>query len=171
MPDKLHDQAHNLQLAIEARLAGARRFVFPNGVPCATNTGTPLLNNGGYCEAFARCGLQAAGYKCHDPNAPGELLFKATAQETGEAFEAAGYGVPVDGNIYRNDLLFFVDGTPGHVVTYMGISHYGKDTCLENTSSSSRGTPRAAGVKYTDLSFILAAHGGEIARVIRYTGA
>ena len=155
------DQCHWLEMCIEARLAGGDSYTSPNGTVFESD-GRSLISRGGLCSAFAHRGFLAAGLE--------DSLFGATALATMRAFTQAGYSVAVDGDLYRNDLLFFADGSYGHVVTYMGISQYGKDTCLENTSGW-RGTPNPPGCKYTSLQAILDCHHDTILRVIRYTGS
>jgi hypothetical protein len=103
-----------------------------------------IITASGMCSKFQRLSALAAKLPA-DP-------FSCCAHSTGQHLDGAGKRI---GTLVPGALLVFTNGGPicsrcgqtvGHIACYLGDGQ-----CAENTSSGSRGDPRAPGCKLTPL--------------------
>jgi len=137
---------------VDYRVAGGT-WATLHGVDFVTRDKPPrsLLTAPGMCSAFQRVSHECAGQDTS--------CFSCCATSTGQHLKGAGKSV---GAMKPGTMLVFSGGGAcgichqpvGHIALYIGRDGNGRDICAENTSSASRGTPRAAGCKISLLDEI-----------------
>lgn len=153
MPDEFYTQervdrvVRHALVAVKASQEGKESIYLGDG-PTAQRLD---LRQGGYCARFVRqvyetaCGFGEGRWK----------YAAGSALEMCEKLAAAGNTVG-DHSLVPGDIIGINrnSGRYGHIALYVGKID-GKDCIAENTSSTTRGNPRAAGTKLTPLSDVI----------------
>jgi cell wall-associated NlpC family hydrolase len=137
---------------IERVVAAARKFVDGRIAGKDTITigkVTHEPNVGGRCSQFCRESFQAGTGR---PESDTAGLFGGSAKETARLMRGEGFSVGNTSDLQPGDFLYRGNGPYGHIAMYVGTDvpgHEGVHIIAENTSSGTRGVPRAPGTKYT----------------------